>query len=75
MSDLISQLHSRGCGHLLLLILSHLNSWDLTAFGAVSEVWADIVRTVFWPERVVRLHLTSNKLNGIYSAESFTLEK
>ena len=73
--DLISDLQSRGCAHLLLLILSHLNSWDLSAFGLVCESWADILRTVFWPERVVRLQLAANKLNGIYSAESYSWDK
>ena len=73
--DLISGLLSRGCVHILLLILSHLNSSDLSAFAEVCQAWSDILSTYFWPNRVVRHHLASNKLAGNYSAESVTLDK
>ena len=75
MTDIISGLESRGCRHLLLLILSQLSSWDLSAFGSVSQSWADILSSHFWPNRVVRHQLLENKLRGNYTAQNVTLDK
>ena len=75
MTDIISSLDSRGCRHLLLLILSHLSSWDLAAFSSVCQTWADVLHWDFWPHRVVRHQLLENKLRGKYTAQSVTLDK
>ena len=75
MTDLISGLESRGCRHLLLLILSQLSSWDISAFGSVCQTWAKILRSQFWPNRVVRHQLLENKLRGNYTVQNVTLDK
>ena len=75
MTDLISGLESRGCRHLVLLILSHLSSWDLAAFASVCQSWADLLHSEFWPSRAVRQQLLENKLRGNYTAQNVTLDK
>ena len=71
--DILSLLLDRGCIHLILKILSSLESWDLEVVGEVCCVWADILERLFWPHRIVRYHVARNKMSGIARQEHMEL--
>ena len=73
MMDILSLLLDRGCIHLILKILSSLESWDLEVVGEVCHVWREILERLFWPHRIVRYHVARNKMLGIARQEQMEL--
>ena len=71
--DILTLLLDRGCIHLILKILSSLDSWDLEVAGHVCQTWGQILHRLFWPHRIVRYHVFRNKRLGISRNEKLTL--
>ena len=59
--DILHELNARSCHHVLYLILSFLNSCDITSCQHVSTDWRRIVRSSFWSSSSIKRLLSKNK--------------
>ena len=73
MTDILQCLESRGCDHLLTLILSLLPSPDLSSCALVSRRWRRLVEELVWGNQGVRGRLQGNKESGHYRSSELSL--
>ena len=72
--DLLTIILDRGCVHLILKILSFLDSWDLEVASHVCLSWRSILHTLFWPNKILKNQLAYNISHGLKTSAKVDFE-